>query len=107
MNINDYDPIMKAIDERRTYEGFQEILRLDRMLTEAEIPHELFKFYEGWSIHLNEGKKVIGEAMEHCASYGYHKDLVEVRGFGLKEPRGWLTAEEAMAYFREAVKNFE
>lgn len=90
MNIKDYDSMLRSLEERPPLPLYQEILKLDRMLREADIPHSLNRLFDGWVI-----RSAQGTVIEHLSSYGGGKDLVEIWGFGLRQPQGWLTAEQA------------
>lgn len=81
------------LDERYT-----EIVRLDNMLTEANIPHEKHRFLDGWQVVYFVGGKRIADAVQHFGSYGNEKNLIEI--MGLVDPEetmdsvlGHLTAE--------------
>lgn len=93
MNIKDYDSMLRSLEERPPLPLYQEILKLDRMLRDADIPHSLNRLFDGWVIRC-----MGGTVIEHLSSYGCGKDLVEIWGFGLRQPQGWLTAEQALEY---------
>lgn len=95
MNIMDHDSMMQRLEERDAYWAYREILRLDTLLCDAGIPHELSRFYDGWQIRARGG-----DAVQHLGSYGASRDRIEVYGFGLRDPQGHLTAEQALEYFR-------
>lgn len=64
---------------------YQKILKLDKMLTEANIPHTLDKLFDGWQIGYPVRVNTRGcvmDAIEHNGSYGL-------------EIMGLLTPEEA------------
>ncbi len=80
---------------------YQEILRLDAMLTQKGIPHTLHKFIDGWQvIYPENGEARVMDAIEHFGSYGNKDDLLEIMGLLTPEERehdsilGWLTAED-------------
>lgn len=97
--------------ELETDHKYQEILRLDKMLSEAYIPHELVKLYDGWQI-IYPYKKIwewpngkiwtsILDAIEHFGSWGQSCDKLEIMGLLTDEEEkqhggvlGNLTAEE-------------
>lgn len=97
MNITEYDSMLKRMEEKPAYIGYTEILRLDEMLAENDIPHEIGRLFDGWVIRC-----MGGTVIEHLSSYGGGKDLVEIWGFGLRQPQGWLTAEQAYTYIEGA-----
>lgn len=49
---------------------------------------------------------MIGEAIEHVSSYGSRHNRIEVWGFNLHDPQGWLSAEEALEYFEKWEKKY-
>lgn len=75
------------------------IHKLDRKLTELDIPHTMKKMWMGWQICVPNDYFCEGDAVQHGFSYGNEKDLIEVWGFGLEEPVGYLKASEALEYF--------
>lgn len=78
------------------------ILKLDKLLTEAQIPHLLERAYDGWIVIYPSREDNIGDAIQHFGSYGAFRDMVEVYGFGLKQPAGFLSVESAFEYFKDA-----
>lgn len=92
-----FDADGKYITDNR----YQEILRLDAMLTEKQIPHTCQKFMDGWQvIYPEDGEKRVMDAIEHFGSYGEEEDLLEIMGLLTPEEEkddnvlGYLTAEE-------------
>lgn len=83
---------------------FKTILALDEKLTQAGIPHSLERMMDGWIVcyPAQAMNRRIGDAIQHCGSYGAYHDLVEVYGFGLKKPDGWCDADKAFEYFKTA-----
>ena len=76
------------------------IQELAQKLTELGIPHEMRKAMDGYQICVPNCKgEWEGDAVEHFASYGAEEDLIEVFGFGLEDPVGWLTVDKALKYF--------
>ena len=80
---------------------YQEILKLDAMLTEKGIPHTLQKYMDGWQvIYPEDGEERVMDAIEHFGSYGNEEDLLEIMGLLTPEEEkddsalGYLTAEE-------------
>lgn len=87
-------------------ESYTAILELAEKLKENNIPYELIEFMDGWQIIFPEdGLERVGDCVEHFGSYGKEQNLLEVYGFGLKEPDGWLTVEQAFEYFKKASDN--
>lgn len=110
MNITEYDSMLKRMEEKPAYIGYTEILRLDEMLTAAGIAHRKERLFDGWIIYYlgKRGKRgqMIGEAIERVSSYGARHDRIEVWGFNLHDPQGWLSAEEALEYFEKWEKKY-
>lgn len=89
---------------------YKEILKLEKMLSEREIPHELRRLDDGWQViyaPINSEKWVL-DAIETRYSYGSENDLIEIAGKLLtKEERledsavGHLTAEAVFKRIRE------
>lgn len=76
---------------------YKEIHKLDKLLTEASIPHTFSTFFDGWQVCYPTDKGRIMDAVEHFGSYGADDDLLEI--MGLTEDtsdniEGWLSAEE-------------
>lgn len=83
-------------------ERYNAIKELDRKLTEKGIPHEMHKLMDGYQICVPEKHKenqFEGDAIQHFGSYGAEQDLIEVYGFNLDAPDGYLTVEQALIYF--------
>lgn len=99
MNIIDYDSMLRSLEERPPRAEYKEILRLDELLTEAGIEHSKERLFDGWIVRSENGV-----AIQHLSSFGYWKDRVEIAGFGLQDPRGFLTAEQAFSWFRKGAK---
>lgn len=98
-------------DENGNYildESYTEILKLDEMLTEANIPHTLERFLDGWQVVYStpiDGR--VADAIEHCGSYGRDENLIEIMGLLTPEEEdedsvlGYLTAEEVFERMSE------
>lgn len=72
-----YDENGKYITDGR----YQEILKLDAMLTQKGIPHTLQKYMDGWQvIYPEDGENRVMDAIEHFGSYGHERDLLEIMG---------------------------
>lgn len=96
--------------------GFVEILKLENMLVEAGIPYEKKVHLGGWLIVMNDGDRYIGDAVEHCGSYGNDEDEIEIMGFDIDPAEegdsviGHLSADKTFEYFKRAfdkLKNVE
>ena len=83
-------------------EKYTAIHKLHKKLTELGIPHTMKRMYEGWQITVPEnsnGWNSEGDAVQHQFSYGNKKNLIELWGFGLEDPIGFLKVNEALEYF--------
>ena len=96
---------------RKTNQKYQEILKLDKMLSEANIPHILRRSFSGWQVCYPEfdTSTRVCSAIEHSFSYGSDEDLIEIMGLleegeGDGEVVGYLTAGEV---FRRIKKHYE
>lgn len=81
--------------------NYKEILKLDSMLTKANIPHTLDRLYDGWILRYPSNDiEMIMDAIEHFSSYGSRNDKLEIMGLLTPEEEecdevlGDLTAEE-------------
>lgn len=89
---------------------YKEILKLDTMLTEAEIPHTLRNWLDGWQVcypvAVNHPECIVN-AIEHYGSYGSDRDRLEIMGLLTPEEEecspvlGHLTAEEVFERIRK------
>jgi len=98
---------LRSVKPDGTYDvnpEYSAILELDKKLTEAGVPHELERMLDGWIVCYPASalNRRVGDAIQHCGSYGAFHGLMEVYGFGLKEPDGWCGVDEAFEYFRQA-----
>ena len=105
--INLYDENGKLILDKR----YQEILKLDKMLSDADIPHTLLRAMDGWVIvYPTDGEGIVMDAIEHLGSYGREADLLEIRGLMTVEEEecdsvvGDLTAENV---FNRIIKHWK
>ena len=96
------------MNEMPVNEAYQEILQLDKLLTEAGIPHEIEQTGDGWHICYPAMKgRVICSVVEFTGTYGYRNDLLEIQGLLNKEERkydsvvGFLSAEKVFARIQE------
>lgn len=83
----------------RLDKSYTEILKLDKMLTEANIPHTLDRFLDGWQVIYSVNGKRIADAVQHCGSYGNEENLIEIMGLIKPEETsdsvlGYLTARD-------------
>lgn len=82
-------------------EDYTEILKLDRMLTEMNIPHETIRLMDGWQVWYPNKKGGVCDAIQHFGSYENKEDLLEIMGLLTEEEMeveggvlGYLTANE-------------
>jgi hypothetical protein len=88
------------MNEQATNPAYKEILRLEKMLIEAKIPHCIERAGDGWRIaYPMDGEKRVCSIVEHIGTYGYRHDRLEIMGLLNANERkgdtvvGWLTAE--------------
>lgn len=85
---------------------YNEIIKLHEMLTEANIPHEFHRLYDGYQICYPAKQNCIADAIEHYGSYGNDEDTLEIMGLLTEEEweqdgvLGHLTAEEVFKRFK-------
>lgn len=103
---------MKLFDENGKYilnDKYTEILKLDKMLTDAQIPHTLERMMDGWQVVYPDEENRVADAIEHCVSYGHEENLLEIMGLIKPEETfdsvlGCLTAEDVFRRFSEHYK---
>lgn len=85
--------------EQKPNPDYGEILRLEKMLTDADIPHEMERFEDGWQIFYPGISNRVCIVNEHRISSGSREDRLALSGLLNKEERkfdiivGYLTAE--------------
>lgn len=92
-----------------TDSNYQEILKLDRMLTDASIPHTLDRLFDGWQVcyPAREQPELVMDAIEHYGSYGKDEDKLEIMGLLTPDEEehdsvlGYLTAEDVFERIRK------
>lgn len=90
-------------------ESYQEILRLDQILFDAGIPHELVRVLDGWQLWYPSKKEVVADVIQHFGSYGHDDNLLEIMGLLTPEEEehdsvlGYLTAMEV---YERIVKHY-
>lgn len=96
--MNEFELTFPAFDADMNMilnDKYKEILVLDKMLTEAGIPHTLARHLDGWIVaYPSNTVYYIMDAVEHFGSYGNQLDRIEVLWRGCKDVEGWLTAQE-------------
>ena len=100
-------------DEKGKYrldESYTEILKLDKMLTDANIPHTLDRVFDGWQICYPNNDGRVADAIQHFGSYGNTENLLEIMGLVKPEETsnsvlGHLTAEDVFNRISEHYKD--
>ena len=97
--MKSYEQIFDENGKYRLDESYTEILKLDKMLTDANIPHTLDRFLDGWQVIYPSEEKIIADAIQHYGSYGSSKNLLEIMGLVKPEETsdsvlGYLTADD-------------
>lgn len=93
-------------------ESYTEILKLDKLLSEAGIPHHIRRIYEGWQVIYYTDKGIVADAVQHNCSYGARQNLLEIMGLIMPEDytcdsvKGWLTAENVFKRMSEHYKKY-
>ena len=86
---------------------YQEILRLEVMLQENNIPHEKREFLGGWRICYPNNAEVVCSVIEHDGSYGREEDRLEIMGLLTADEEkydsvvGHLTAEDVLSRIKK------
>ena len=84
-------------------EDYKEIHKLHKMCSEAGIPCEFHRLFDGWQVVYNKNGKYIADAVEHFGSYGHEQDLLEIMGLIYPQDNangdvlGYLTADDVFA----------
>ena len=114
--MKSYEQIFDENGKYRLDENYTEILKLDKMLTDANIPHTLDRFLDGWQVIYPSKEKRIADAIQHYGSYGGSKNLLEIMGLVKPEETsdsvlGYLTADDVFArmseHYRRTPQNDE
>lgn len=99
---------------RATKPRYKEILKLNKMLTDNDIPHTLDRSWDGWQICYpsRDDKECIADAIEFTGSYGASNDRLEMMGLLTPEEAmggetvvGYLTAEEVCRRMTEHYRS--
>lgn len=59
---------------------YKEILRLEKMLSDANIPYQISELHGGYHIIYPSNSECVCSIVEHSFSYGVEKDLLEIMG---------------------------
>ena len=91
----------------KTDPRYTEIIRLAALLREQGIAYDMIRCYDGWKVNVLNDDKCIGDAIQHFGSYGSENNKVELMGFGLKDVRGHLAAEDAVGIIVRKINGWE
>lgn len=100
MLTNNYDWSTGAFS---TDPKYSEILKLDKMLSDAKIPHVTKKIFDGWQVCYPDTYQIgncVADAVQHYGSYGGDVNKLEIMGLLTPDEEenygvlGWLTAED-------------
>lgn len=81
-----YDPREYwATDGKEANPFYQNIFALDKKLTEAKIPHDLIRLFDGWQVNYTSTENREGDFVIHFGSYGHELDLLEGYGFTIQD----------------------
>lgn len=105
-----YEQLYGENGKYRLDESYTEILKLDKMLTDANIPHTLDRFLDGWQVIYCVNGNRIADAIQHYGSYGNTENLLEIMGLVKPEETedsvlGHLTAEDVFKRMSEHYKD--
>lgn len=59
---------------------YKEILRLGKMLSDADIPYQISELHGGYHIVYPSDSECVCSVVEHSFSYGAENDLLEIMG---------------------------
>ena len=105
-----YEQLYDENGKYRLDESYTEILKLDKMLTDANIPHTIDRFLDGWQVVYSINGKRIADAIQHYGSYGNTENLLEIMGLVKPEETsdsvlGHLTADDVFNRISEHYKD--
>ena len=97
--------------------SYKEILKLETMLKQAEIPYEIRELHGGYNVCYPSIKFRICSAVEHDFSYGGSCDKIEIMGLltqgeqeadvgGKHAVCGYMSAEEVFERIKDFHKTF-
>lgn len=99
---------------------YKEILRLAKMLSDADIPYQISELHGGYHITYPSSSKCVCSVIEHSFSYGAGNDLLEIMGLLTEQEKaedvcddsavkGYLSAENVFEriskHYAENYKN--
>lgn len=88
-----------------------EMNKLIKLLAKQDLPFEVYSF-PGFGNETDFGIQILAPTLQerkidavcHPYSYGYKNGLIEILSCKMDDVVGWLTAEEALPYFIEALE---
>jgi len=86
------------------------IMELHEKLKELDIDHGVMRFLDGYKLWVPatyDNSEFEGDVIQHYGSWGAEQNLLEVWGFGLEDPEGHLTVDQALEYFVKWSKERE
>ena len=106
LGMKTYEQLYDENGKYKLDESYTEILKLDKMLTEANIPHTLARFLDGWQVIYPTDEERVADAIQHFGSYGNAENLIEIMGLVKPEEDsdnilGHLTAEDVFKRISE------
>lgn len=102
-----YEQLYDENGNYRLDESYTEILKLHKLLIDANIPHTFDRFLDGWQIVYPNNENRVADAIQHYGSYGSEKNLLEIMGLLTPTEKendsvlGCLTAEDVFNRMRE------
>lgn len=102
IKLDDLETI-RNVDDESVECKYEAIKELDKRLTKLKISHDIEQIHNGYriTVPVGAGNRFEGDEIEHRWSYGSEDDLIEVWGFDLEDPVGYLTVDQALKYFVE------
>lgn len=90
-----------------------EMNKLIKLLAKADLPFEVYSFPGFIGEDKDFGIQILAPTLQerkidavcHPYSYGHEDGLIEIMSDQEDDVVGWLTAEEALPYFIEALKD--
>ncbi|MCM1275487.1 MAG: hypothetical protein NC299_08985 [Lachnospiraceae bacterium] len=93
-------PVYLVDNSGRIVTKYNEIFKLLEMLRTVGIPHTFEPLYDGFQICYPNKENRVVSVIEHCGSYGFEYDLLEIQGLLTPRERikddvlGYLHADE-------------
>lgn len=100
------DDYKAEYDYTKANKSYTEIIKLARLLLDKGICFEICRLYDGYRVGVLYGGIEIGDAIEHCDSYGRENNLLELRGFDTNDVTGDLTAEQVVEFAEKSLERW-